>query len=42
LEREQGRMREGGRVKELQTVEATLGGKDRETFIVIHIYTDYV
>lgn len=33
---------EGGRKKELQTVEATLGEKDRETLIVIHIHTDYV
>lgn len=34
--------REGGKEKELQTVQATLGEKDRGTLIVIHIHTDYV
>lgn len=34
--------REGGKEKELQTVLATLGEKDRGTLIVIHIHTDYV
>lgn len=36
------RKNEGGREKVLQTVDATLGEKDRETLIVIHIHTDYV
>lgn len=39
--REREGMREGGRKKELQTVEATLGEKNEETLIVIHILTDY-
>ncbi len=33
--------RKGGRKKELQTVEATLGENNEQTLIVIHILTDY-
>lgn len=39
--REREGMREGGRKKELQTVQATLGEKDKETLIVTRIPTDY-